>query len=205
MNNHPIKLFLPEADNETIRIIDTISKLKYFKKKEIVFHEGEKGEYIFLLIKGLIKLYKITEDGQEVIVHFVKKGNIFAEIILYMDNTYPVTAEALKDSEVLCINAKKMYDIFTDNPKFCMRFIGILISRIKSLFNKIENITTLDAKERVFNYLKNNSNNGIFTFNISKKNIAMTLKIRPETFSRILKRLENEQKIIILNNKIKII
>jgi len=52
-------------------------------KTEIFFMEGEEGSKVYFLISGLIKLYKTNEDGKEAIIHFVRNGEIFAEILFF--------------------------------------------------------------------------------------------------------------------------
>ncbi|MGA1846482.1 Crp/Fnr family transcriptional regulator [Deferribacter abyssi] len=201
-------IFLSSTDDEIIEKLSQISSIKNISKKEILFMEDEKGSNVFFLVSGAIKLYKTNKEGKTIIIHFVKPGDIFAEILLYLKKTYPVTAEALEDSTVLAINAEKLFNQLKENPDFSMKLIGALAKRIKELLNKIENFTLEDVKKRFLNYiytLSKHKKTDTIILPAPKGDIALMLGIRAETFSRLLKKLQDEQIILIDGKKIKIL
>ncbi|KAA0257978.1 Crp/Fnr family transcriptional regulator [Deferribacter autotrophicus] len=201
-------VFLSTADDEIIEKLTYISSIKKISKKEILFMEEEKGSNVYFLVSGAIKLYKTNDEGKTVIIHLVKPGDIFAEILLYLKKTYPVTAEALEDSTVLAIDAEKLFDQLKANPDFSMKLIGALAKRIKELLSKIENLTLDDVKKRFLNYiytLSKQKKTDTITLPAPKGDIALMLGIRAETFSRLLKKLQDEGIIFIDGKNIKIL
>ncbi|UOD33941.1 Crp/Fnr family transcriptional regulator [Deferribacteraceae bacterium V6Fe1] len=198
-----VNCFLGNADDETFKLLDSISSLVKKNKKEIFFFEDQEGENIYFLAAGHIKLYKTNDEGKEAIIHFVKPGELFAEILLYLRNRYPVTAEAVVDSVALAINSKKLYQLIKEHPDISMKLIGMMAQRIKYFLNMVENLTLSDARNRLLRYLtvladKNKDNKVILP--ASKGDIAILLGIAPETFSRLLKKL-TEENIIKVNGK----
>ncbi len=193
-------------DKEFYNKIDSISSLVYKKKKEIIFLEAQKGKDLYFLLSGNIKLYKTNEEGKEAVIHFVEPGEFFAEIILFLENRYPVSALAIKNSYLLSIDSSKLFKLVEQSPDFAMKLIGVFAQRLNYMANIIKNLSTMDTKEKFLNYLdtiKNSDNTA--TLNIPKQEIALLLGIKPETFSRVLRQLSDEGAIEIHGRNIKIL
>ncbi len=193
-------------DREFYDKIDSISSLVYKKKKEIIFLEAQKGKNLYFLITGNIKLYKTNEEGKEAVIHFVEPGEFFAEIILFLENRYPVSALAIKNSYLLSIDSSKLFKLVEQSPDFAMKLIGVFAQRLNYMANIIKNLSIMDTKEKFLNYLdtiKNRDNTA--TLNIPKQEIALLLGIKPETFSRVLRQLSDEGAIEIHGKNIKIL
>lgn len=185
--------------NTLLHISTVITK----EKKEIFFLEGEEGSNIYFLCSGLVKLSKTNDEGKEAVIHFVKSGEIFAEILLYLKNTYPVTATALENCEALAIDSKKLFEEISKNPVFSMKLIAVLAGRIKYFVNMIENLTLADTRKRFLSYVKNiaeKQQTNRVRLPVNKGELALLLGSTPETFSRLLRKL-TEEGIIEVNGK----
>lgn len=200
--------FLGNLDEDTYGLLKNISTLVKKDKKEIFFFEDQEGENIYFLASGLIKLYKTNDEGKEAIIHFVRPGELFAEILLYLRNRYPVTAEAVENCTALSINSKKLFQLIRENPDISMKLIGMMAQRIKYFLNMIENLTLSDARNRLLRYLRvladKNKDNTI-TLPVNKGDIAILLGIAPETFSRLLKKLSEERIIRVEGKQIELL
>ncbi len=180
-------------NKEFFKNIDVISSVIYKKKKEIIFLELQEGKNLYFLLSGSVKLYKTNEEGKEAVIHFVEPGEFFAEIVLFLQNRYPVSAIAIKDSYLLSIDSEKLFAIVKKHPEFAMKLIGIFAQRLSYMANAIKNLSVMDTKNKFLDYLDNiKQENNIATLNIPKQEIALILGIKPETFSRVLKQLSNE-------------
>lgn len=190
-----MNVFIGSNDQEISDIFEKMTGFVQKDKKEIFFFEEQEGEKIYFLTSGMVKLYKTNEEGKEAIIHFVRPGELFAEILLYLKNRYPVTAVAIENSTALTIDSKKLFEVIKQSPEISMKLIGTLAQRIKYFVNMVENLTLSDAQKRFLSYLKNLSakkNSKIFTLPASKADIALLLGIAPETFSRLLKKMSEE-------------
>ncbi len=196
---------ITDAEQEFIDTLSLITTVVKKNRKEIIFLEGQTGTSFYFLISGSVKLLKTSDNGKEAVIHFAEPGEFFAEVALFMHNIYPVTAIAIKNSELLCIDSKKMLSIIQNKPSFSLKFIGMLAKRLSYLTNIIQNLSTMDAEEKFLNYLNMiKKDDNVATLNIPKGEIALLLGISPETFSRVLKKLLTEHKIEIDNKRIKI-
>ncbi len=200
-----LKNFTGNDDEELRRKLLPICNTKSLSKKEILFFEGQEGNSVYFVISGHLKLFRTNDEGKEAIIHFVKKGDIFAEILFHFKNTYPVTAMAIEDSFLLGIDSKKLFKLISNEPQIAMRLIGILAQRIKYFVNMVENLTLSDVKSRLLNYLKKlkKDNSNVVYLPVSKGDLALLMGTTPETLSRIFKKLSEEKLIEIRGKEIK--
>lgn len=168
---------------------------KEVKKKEIFFFEGDKGLSLYILVKGNVQLYKSTPDGREVVIKVVKPGEMFGEVILFEQNTYPVNAVALKDSTVFMIS-KHQFTCLLEDEDFRDDFFRSLMQKLRFLADQIRYLTNHDVEERLFMFLKEQfGKKEEIKITLSKKDVAAAIGTTPETLSRLLNRLKQEDKL----------
>ena len=102
---------------------------KTIKKREYLFHEGEQGRSMHLLIEGNIQLHKNTEDGREVVIRVVKPGEVFAEVVLFEKDRYPVSARAVTLVEALAFPREGIQRLLAEEG-FRNDFISMYIRRV---------------------------------------------------------------------------
>ena len=169
---------------------------KTLNKKEILFLEGDKGYTLYILVSGNIQLYKSSPDSKEVVIKIIKPGEIFAEVILFEENRYPVSAVALQKSTIYMI-PKHQFICLLESESFRNEFITALMSKMRFLTGQIKYLTNHDVEERFFLFLKEHyGEKGKIKISLSKKDIAAAIGTTPETLSRLLLRLKKENKLI---------
>lgn len=182
---------------------DTISKIENFttehriSKDNIVFYEGDEPKYLYLLAKGVIKLYKTSSSHKEVVLKYFHGNELIGEVANFEGMPYPATAKAYSDVEILKIDFERLKEIIFSNPNMAFNIQTSLIKKIKNLENIISTNLVLDSKERVAKYIYNHSEDFFETKNIE---IAEILGVSPETLSRILKFFKDKE---IINIKTK--
>jgi len=199
--------FFGSSEPELTEVLDKVCKYRQVYKKQILFMEGQEGSTIYFLVKGSIKLYRTNDEGREAVVHFVKSGEIFAEILLQLGLKYPVTSMTLEKCELLEMDAKKLEEIIMQDPKVSMRLIGALAKRIKYFVNLIESLTVNDVRARLVNWLKSQKIKGsaVIKLPVPKGELALLLGTTAETFSRVLKKLTEEGYIEVQGREIKVL
>ncbi len=181
----------PELEQKIVNACKVVK----LKKREILFNEGDKGNYIYFLSEGVIKLYRVTEDGKEVVIHFVYAGELFAEVVLKPDTPYPVTSTALEECVLVALNVRVLYDLMQSDREFMQRFTALLARRLKGLVSTIQDLTSRDVAGRFYDYLKETAEHkGTNTFRlpVAKRELALLLGTTPETLSRVIKKLSDE-------------
>lgn len=159
-------------------------------KKDILLFEGERGNAFFQLISGRIQLHKTNEDGKETVIRLIRPGNIFAEVILFEQDVYPVTATAVEDSEVIRLPKREILALL-NKEHFRNEFIAELLKKQRYLVQQIQRLVAYDIEERFFLFLRDHfGTQCVITPGLSKKDIAAAIGATPESLSRLILRLQ---------------
>jgi CRP/FNR family transcriptional regulator len=177
------------------RELTAICNFRTVKKRDYLFHEGEKGSSMFLLAGGNMQLHKNTEDGREVVIRVIKPGEVFAEVVLFEKERYPVSARAVANADVLVFPKEGIHRLLAEES-FRNDFIAMLMAKQRYLAERIQELTTKDVEHRFFTFLRSQygEKETIHT-PLSKKDIAAAIGTTPESLSRLILRL-HEDKII---------
>jgi len=186
-------------DEDTINKIENFTTVQKIAKNNIVFYEGDESKFLYLLAKGVIKLYKTSSSHKEIVLKYFHENELIGEVANFEEIPYPATAKAYSDVEVLKIDFEKLKGIIFSNPNMAFNIQTSLIKKIKNLENIISTNLVLDSRERVAKYIYNHSDVFFDTKNIE---IAEILGVSPETLSRILKFFKDQE---IINVKTKFI
>ena len=165
-------------------------------KRDILFAEGERGMALYLCARGAIQLYKLSPDGQEVVIKVVRPGELFAEVVLFEKDNYPVSAVALEKSLVYLL-PKMQFDCLLQNAEFRSDFMKNLMGKLRYLTEQVQYLTAFDVEARLFRFLKEQYGDRTeILIQLSKKDVAAAIATTPETLSRLLLRLRKEEKLI---------
>lgn len=163
-----------------------------------LFSQDDTAQYFFIVRRGLIKLYRLSVDGDEKIMGLSGPDASFAEGVLFMEQPhYPVNAQALEPSEVIGLNRETYLRILEESFPTCLSVMAEVTGRIQGLLNEIESLTLRDSRYRVVNFLVSllpGTPDAATTVHLParKSDIAARLSIRPETLSRTLRLLSEE-------------
>ena len=192
LKQHP--LFLELTDLQLNRVSES-SQLHQLSDGQSLFQQGDKVTSFYMVINGKIKLFRISPDGQEKIIEIVKAGEVFAEALMFTSKeNYPVCAAALSETIVISINSKKFLDMLWDSTATCLQLLGNMSVRLRKLVDEIDTLTLQSGTCRVAAYLLDEMSEQDKEFELStaKNIIAARLSIKPETFSRIIKKLKSK-------------
>jgi CRP-like cAMP-binding protein len=165
-------------------------KQRRFEQGETLFVEGTKGSEFFLLMEGDVRLYKTSPEGQEIVLRIIRPGEIFAEVVIFEDTTYPASAAALSAGNVFAIGRGSFAELLEDN-RFRDEFITMLMKKQRYLTERILYLTTYAVEERFFRFLlEHYGTSGVYRVDMAKKDIASAIGTIPETLSRLINRLK---------------
>jgi CRP-like cAMP-binding protein len=142
-----------ELTTEELRKFVQISQLKRFSKKETIFSEGDPYLGFYIILKGAVRIFKITPDGRDITLQIVEPFNLVAEIPLFDGKTYDSSCEAIEESLLLFIPKEKFLSIFVKNPKISLKILQGFAKRLKQLTQQIETLTSKDVPQRLATYL----------------------------------------------------
>jgi len=197
--------FFSGISERSIRSLATICIPKRVNKRELIFLEGEEGNSIYILAEGGVQLYKTAADGREIVINTIRAGEIFGEVVLFEQNEYPVSAVALENSLVFRLSRQQI-DCLLVVDSFRRDFIGMLMRKQRYLTDRILYLTGHDVEERFFFFLQQQfGRRREYRITLSKKDIAAAIGTIPETFSRLLLRLKEEETIRWEGDKLRLV
>ena len=204
-----IQLF-SEFSIERLRIISSLSKIKKFTKSDIIFNEGDFYLGFYILLKGAVKIFNVTAEGKESVVHIVKPLTAFADIPLFEGSNYPVNGQAIEESLALFIPKEGFIDLLKKNHEISLKMLAGFAKRLKALVAQIEDLSSKEVVNRLAKYLvkeikKNKTDNlpePIIKLTVPKSTIASYLGTITETLSRTFKKLHDERIIRVVGKKI---
>ena len=195
------------SENNREKLIE-VGQIRQVRKKELLFIEGDRGHSFYICITGNVQLTKTSPDGKEIVIKVIKPGEMFAEVILFEKEIYPVTAIAVSNSDIFEVS-KPDFLTLLDDKSFRTDFIGSLIRKQRYLTEQIKYLTIHDVEDRLFNFFKEQFGEQTeITLSLSKKDIAAAIGTTPETLSRLILRLTKDKilswdgkKIKLFNNR----
>jgi CRP-like cAMP-binding protein len=174
-----------------------------------LFRQGEPAERFFFLREGLVKLFRLSPEGDEKIIEIMRPGETFAEAMMFMGAKarYPVNAEAVNESRLFAFDQKTFLNLLRESSDATFGLLGSMSRRLHMLVNQIESLTLQNATYRLVAYLLEEIPRGVKTspevqLTTPKNMIAAHLAIQPETLSRILAKLRHGGLIEVQGNHI---
>ena len=191
-------LFEPLNEDQMDELMGT-SQLLSIDKGEPLFRQGEPANAFYFVIAGAVKIYRLTPDGQEKVFEVIGNRQTFAEAMMLMDTpNYVASAEALCPTQLYRIANSTYMRLLQSNSRLTFALLGKLCVRLHQRVNEIETLSLKNATHRVVRYLITQLArlpDGVNSFELpmAKQLIAGHLSIQPETFSRIIRRLIDEE------------
>jgi len=206
----PLFSGLKEEDLKKIR---AIALPKHVVKKGILFSEGEEAKGFYVILTGKVKLFKISPEGKELILHVASAPDAFAEAALFLEGKYPAFAETLSDSQLLFFPKREFIQLIERNPQLSINMIVSLSSFLKKLATLIEELSLKEVSSRIAKYVMDLSTRGAkegkglkeVELDLSKTQLALKLGTISETFSRTLSKMKAKKIIDVQKNRILIL
>lgn len=173
------------------------------KKGEYLFMEGDRSSSLFVIHKGKVRIYRLNDNGEEQLIRVLTHSDFTGELSLFsIDEKSKSYAEVLEDAEVCRINREDVYSLMKKYPDISIKIIESFAKRLNDSQSLTANISLLNSRERLIEYIRTHTKDDKLILNMTKKNLASYLSMQPETLTRTFKKLENEGVIKKINNKI---
>ena len=181
---------LPAEQLEAIR---QIAIEKRFNKGQTIFSEGDKTTGFFVIVDGRVKIYKVSSEGKEQILHIFEAGQSFGEVTVFTGQQMPANAQALAKTHLLLFARSAFVDLVTSHTSLALNLLGIMSKKLRQFAAQIENLSLKEIPARLASYLiylaEEQGTQDAVTLNVSKGQLASLLGTIPETLSRIFAKL----------------
>jgi CRP-like cAMP-binding protein/CheY-like chemotaxis protein len=196
---------------DELKNLSSQRRVKQFKKKELVFSEGNQPNYLYFLSKGKIKTFKAHEYGKEFITTLYKDGDFLGYTALLENQTYTDSAEALEDCEVVLIPKEDFFALIYNNMEVMKAFVKLLSDNILEKEKQLVNLAYSTVRKRVAEalvllyerYSRESDQN--FSISLSREDLANIVGTATESLIRTLSDFKEEKLVEIRGSNITIL
>lgn len=201
-----------ELDEDTrISLSSQIREFSY-QKKQIIHREGFPPPGLFILRKGKVKIYRISDSSREIIVHIAGAGEMVGYNALMRHSEYHFWAEAIEDTELCLIPKKIFYGLIETHPAFSVRLMQQFARQFDMVMDKMVSILSDHVRKRTAKtllWLMSNygldPENQTLRINLSRNDLAHLVATNTETLVRALAELKKDRTIELRRKKISIL
>lgn len=197
-------LFEPELLAE----IESYGRIKKFQDGDIVLNYGDIVRNMPLVLSGSIKVLRQNEQGQELLLYFINPLESCAMTFTCCMQQYPSEIKAIAESDVefISLPVRLMDEWLVKYPTWKSFVMKTIRTRFTELLNTLDQVAFQKMDERLENYLRKRSeNSGSRVINVSHEEIAQDLASSRVVISRLLKKMENDGRLILYRNQIKLL
>jgi CRP/FNR family transcriptional regulator len=166
------------------------------RRGQTIFEEGDEGSGFYVILSGRVKIFKLSPDGKEQILHILTTGEPFGEVPVFAGEKFPAHAQAMEDSRVFFFPRPAFVDLVKKTPSLALNMLAVLSRRLRKFSSLIEDLSLKEVPGRLAAYLlylaEGKKGKSEVILEISKNQLASLLGTIPETLSRILAKLTRD-------------
>jgi CRP-like cAMP-binding protein len=164
---------------------------RLYQTDETIFVEGEPATGIWWIENGTVKIFKLSPEGNEHILHLAGAGETFNDIAVFDHGDNPAHTAALSPAKIWHLPAELIQELVCSNPDFGQAVIKMLAKRVRNFAQQIGDLTLYSVTPRLARFLLQQAqDNALEQSAITRKAIAGRLATTPETISRTLRTLQ---------------
>lgn len=176
-------------NDEIKRIFSPYFSDTRFRKGEMLWHEGDTGGTMILIVSGRVKIFRVMPDGSSVTFFILQAGDLFGFLPMVDGGPYPVSAETLEEVSALTISHREFRDILEKDPSMALPVMKHLSAHLRNTFDVIARRSSRDALPVVASAFLNlaessDSPGNTITLPVSSREYALLTGLTPESFSR---------------------
>lgn len=168
------------------------SRSKTYEKREVIFQAGDPSEYLYIVHKGKVKIYNLSESGKEQLIRILEPGDFMGELAIFTDEWLTSYAETTERTEICAIHKNDLQEMLKEKPAISFKLLAESSKRLMSAEKAIERLSSQDVEMRLGSYLlelaenKRASTPLKIMLPMSKKDLASYIGTSQETLSRRL-------------------
>lgn len=189
--------------------LSSIALEKPFARGSTIFNEGDPGSGFYVTVSGKVKIFKLSPDGKEQILHIFGPGEPFGEVPVFEGRKFPAHAVALETSVCLYFPRPAFIELIKNNPSLALAMLGVLSRRLRTFTVLVDNLSLKEVPARLAAHLlylsEIKDGTDSLDLDISKGQLAALLGTIPETLSRILGRMVKQGLIESMGSRVKLL
>jgi CRP-like cAMP-binding protein len=183
---------------EDIATVAKRTQVKHYKKKEIIFTEGDSPQGLYYLRSGKVKLFKSHELGKDLITHLLQPGDFFGYLSLLQNTPYNQSAETIEESEVVMYSVEDFLHLITASQQTAEQFIKLLVGNVQKEHERLLALAYSSVRKRTAEALLTLKNryhtetDRPFGISISRDDLAKLVGTATESLIRTISDFKEE-------------
>ncbi|MEL6628911.1 MAG: response regulator [Bacteroidota bacterium] len=207
-----ITSFISEVKGQTaLNELSHNRESRYYREKDLIYQENSFPQALFFIQKGKVKTFKTNEDAKEYITGLHKKGDFLGYHALLANTSFPESAKALEDTEILVIPKEDFFTLVYSNRDVSHRFIRLLANDLEEKEAQLLHLAYDTVRKRVADALLllqkryQDPEEAQFAMPISRENLASLVGTAKESVIRVLSEFKGDGLITTQQSEIKIL
>jgi CRP/FNR family transcriptional regulator len=167
-----------------------------FARGSSIFFEGEAANGFYLLVEGQVKVFKMSLEGKEQILHIFGPGQPFGEVPVFHGAPFPANAVSLLASKTLFFPRQEFLALLKASPDLALSMLAVLSRRLRQFASQVESLSLKEVPERLAQHLlylaEEQGRSDAVLLDIPKGQLASLLGTSPENLSRIFAQMSNQ-------------
>ncbi len=187
-----------DLDDSQLVFLASAAISREFNPGELVFSEGEPCDGLYVVESGAVRIFKVSPSGREQVLAVEGPGGSIAELPVFDGGTFPASASAEQESELIFIRRKDIHSLCVKHPEVAMSVLRVVSRRLRQLVGIVEELSFTTVHHRLASFLlrearskgKRTARGVEFVLGMSNQELASHIGTVRELVSRNLSRLQ---------------
>ena len=175
------------TDAELDRLIPLLTERR-FSSRQLLVSAGEVPERVFLILKGRVKLYHISDNGKEVIIDIAAKGDLVGDVAILEGEDHAVYARALEETVVVAICWDDFFYLVQHSPGLAFTMAEIMARRLSGVQRTLMSLVSKPVSGRLADALLDRVEGGDVRLGLTHEELGQTIGTSRETVTALLSR-----------------
>lgn len=180
--------FFNGLEEEQLAELTRGALLQRFPKETQLFEQGDRPDFLHILIDGTVELYASSADGRETVIELVTPVDSFILAAVLTDTPYLMSAKVLEPAQILMLSAHRLRQQILQEPKLALTMMASLAGHFRRMVRQVKDLKLRTSTQRLGAWLLHQvpeaDGNGAVDLRISKQVLAGRLGMSPESLSR---------------------
>ncbi len=206
-----INLFHGMSD-EKMQMVEQRTVMREVPRREVLYLPGDAGDRVYLLKRGVVKISAIQEDGREVLLALLRKGEVFGEEAVLDQGPRDHLAEAYEDALICIITKQDFMEMLRTHPEMVFKVTKLIGLRLKTFRMRVENLLFKGASQRLaYTLLELARDHGqpdaqgvLVPLRLSQQDLANLIGVTRESVNLALSELRREGLVVLEGRAIRL-
>jgi CRP/FNR family cyclic AMP-dependent transcriptional regulator len=141
--------FFAGLEGDALERVAAGTRTRRFRRGEVIFHAGDPGDALFVIVSGEVKISVPSESGEEAILTTLHEGDVFGELALLDGAPRSASAAALVATETVVLPRERFRELVATEPAIRDALLASLAGELRRLTTHVEELHFLDMTGRL--------------------------------------------------------